>query len=80
METKDVIGILLFCIICSVVLIWGITGYRDYKKEMASEKFNELPVYDKAHIKKYKIINDDFYFCSRSFGNDNQINFPSITT
>ena len=54
METKDVIGILLFCIICSVVLIWGITGYRDYKKEMASEKFNELPVYDKAHIKKYK--------------------------
>ncbi|MBA9074905.1 hypothetical protein GGR22_003082 [Flavobacterium gossypii] len=54
METKDVIGILLFCIICSVVLIWGITGYRDYKKEMASEKFNELPVYDKAYIKKYK--------------------------
>ncbi|RKS20510.1 hypothetical protein CLV94_2889 [Flavobacterium endophyticum] len=54
METKDVIGILLFCIICSVVLIWGVTDYRDYKKEMASEKFNELPVYDKAHIKKYK--------------------------
>lgn len=36
------------------MLIWGITGYRDYKKEMASEKFNELSVYDKAHIKNYK--------------------------